>query len=107
MNKKILSTLPPDDKVILIRKYESVYQGEEIENKKSILIFLNSFHLCCATTASVFDNVKNEEVKNSRDCGYCNGVFYWDETDIYHFEKYNMPLKDEFIKFVSDNSQEK
>ncbi len=30
-------------------------------------------------------------------------VFFWNEEHIYHFEKYDMPLNEEFVKFVFHN----
>ncbi len=31
---------------------------------------------------------------------YESGEFYWDSSDIYHFEKYDIKLSDEFIQYV-------
>lgn len=48
--------------------------------------------------ARVKDRIKNEERKELCDLGYYDGEFFWDETDIYHFRKYNMPLAEEFLE---------
>ena len=40
------------------------------------------------------------EFKNTYDMGYEYNGYFWTETDIYHFEKYNMPLNEDFIKYV-------
>ena len=51
-------------------------------------------------TVSFVDYVKNVVVEDRIDSGYYDGEYYWDETDIYHLEKYNMPINQEFIEYV-------
>lgn len=31
---------------------------------------------------------------------YESGEFYWDSSDIYHFEKYDVKLNDDFVQYV-------
>ncbi len=102
MQKKILkSSIHEQTKIKYIRKKEDVFNGiEENADKNIILDFLTSFFPNFATTACVYDNVTKTDVKERIDNGYFDGEYYWDETDIYHFEKYNMPLSDDFIKYV-------
>lgn len=99
--KKVLKPLPhikADMK--FIRQNEDVYVGTEVEGKEKILKYLTSFYPKVATMARVMDHVKKEEVKELCDLGYYDGVFVWDETDIYHFREYNMPLMEEFLEFI-------
>lgn len=99
LKNRTSSTLPRDEKVKLIRANENLYSGESaILKKEEILKYLNSFLPCCATTGRVYDNIMEKELEWKCDAGYCDGIYYWEETDIYHFEKYNMPLKQEFIE---------
>lgn len=84
-----------------IRKNEDVFKGEKIKEKDIVLSYLTSFNKpTFATTGRVKDNVENVVVESKCDNGYDDGIYYWDETDIYHFKKYNMPLKQEFIDYV-------
>jgi hypothetical protein len=34
---------------------------------------------------------------------YTDGIYEWDDEEIYHFEHYNMKLDDEFIKHILNN----
>ena len=47
-------------------------------------------------------NEKTDKCDNS----FFDGKYEWSETDIYHFEKYNMPLNDSFVKFVLSNNNQ-
>ncbi len=101
MKQKILKPLPHSkDDVKFIRRNENIYSGAEVEGKEKIMKYLTSFYPKVATMARVMDHVKNEEVKEACDLGYYDGVFFWDETDIYHFREYNMPLTEEFLEFI-------
>jgi len=64
------------------------------------LQFLQAYYPNVASSGTVIDNVTGEEVIDLYDCGYYDGKYYWDETDIYHLEKYNMPINQEFIEYV-------
>ena len=81
---------------------ENLYNGNEIEDKKKIVEYLKSFQPTWHTTQCVVDVIKNINVVELVDKGYTDGVFEWFETDIYHFENYDMPLNKEFINYVLD-----
>lgn len=102
LGKKILSTfIHKATKIKYVRKDENTFLGvEEILEKQLILDYLTAFRPNLTTTGRVFDYVKNVVVEDRIDSGYYDGKYYWDETDIYHLEKYNMPINQEFIEYV-------
>ena len=51
------------------------------------------------TSAPVIDIFTDKEVK-SADNGYSDSEYIWRESEIYYFEKYNLKLNDDFIKYV-------
>ena len=83
----------------MIWKEESLFSGERISEKEKVCKYLKSFDPKWITTGRVEDRIKKERI-DICDHSYSDGIYEWSETDIYHFEKYNMPLKDEFIKHV-------
>lgn len=89
-----------DEKLKYINDSENVFCGEEIEEKKVILNYLKSFKPGYATSAFVYDEIKRKTLEGVYDVGYDDGIYYWDGKDIYHFENYNMPLNNTFIKYV-------
>lgn len=72
---------------------------EELAGKKKILEYLKSFEADCAAGMSLQDEITGEYV-DSGVLGFEDGQYYWDTREIYHFEKYNMQLEDEFVKYV-------
>ena len=102
MKKKILNASLQNRKSIkYIRKYEDVFLGAEVIAEKSLVLkYLTAFYPNLSTTGRVYDNVKRMVVESKVDNGYYDGEYYWDETDIYHFKEYNMPLDQEFVDYV-------
>lgn len=79
---------------------ENLYKGNKIKDKEKIIKYLKSFQPTWYTTQCVVDAFKEVEVEKMSDNGYTDGVFEWFETDIYHFENYDMPLNEEFINYI-------
>ena len=52
--------------------------------------------------SSIYDYVKNEPAFKNINL-YTDGIYEWDDEEIYHFEHYNMKLDDEFIKHILNN----
>lgn len=102
MKRKILQYSPQSQKKPkYVRKDENIFiGGEPIKEKETVLRFLQAYYPNLATSGKVIDNITGKEVCNLLDCGYYDGEYYWDETDIYHLEKYNMPINPEFIEYV-------
>ena len=72
----------------------------ELACKEKILKYLNSFEADCAAGMSLRDEITGEYV-DSGVSGYEDGQYYWDTREIYHFEKYNMELNEDFVEYVS------
>lgn len=72
-----------------------------IKGKDKILKYLKSFEPFCAAGMSLRDEITREMI-NSGVNGYEDGEFVWDTREIYHFEKYNLQLEDDFIQYVMD-----
>lgn len=69
------------------------------ESKKLILNYLNSFKPICASGMWLKDEIDGSII-NIQVLGYSDGEYLWDTREIYHFEKYDMKLNDDFIKYV-------
>lgn len=81
----------------------------DILNKDTILNYVRSYmepgtHLF-ATTACVTDIVTGEETETP-DNGFTDGEYLWYAAEIYHFEKYNLKLNDDFIAHVLSKMSE-
>ena len=73
--------------------------NEEIPEKQKVLNYLKSFEKSAYTSAPVFDAFTKENL-DVIDDAYSDGVYTWYESEIYHFEKYNLKLNDNFIQYV-------
>lgn len=78
---------------------KNLVQDRTIEEKSRVLAYMKSFKPDCAAGMSLKDEMTGE-VLDSGVSGYEDGVFYWDTRHIYHFEKYNLKLNDDFIEHV-------
>lgn len=77
------------------------------EDKKKILeYFKKGQHAGYAFIPSV-DMVTGEEIYELCDDLIADGIYSWNRTLPYHFEKYDIPLKQEFIDYVLDRQNEK
>lgn len=72
---------------------------EEPEDKHKILTYLKSFPADCAAGMSLVDEITGETLESGVE-GYEDGQFYWDSREIYHYEKYNIKLDEEFVQYV-------
>lgn len=81
--------------------YSSIKEliGKYIPEKDKILKYLKSFSPDCAAGMCLVDEITGEEVGIGVE-GYEDGVYYWDTREIYHFEKYNMELQNDFLEYV-------
>ncbi|MGN1457590.1 MAG: hypothetical protein ACI4XP_06515 [Acutalibacteraceae bacterium] len=76
------------------------FLSEPISEKAKILEYMKSIsepYAC--TTQPVVDVFTNEELEFV-DNGFSDGVYLWYKSEIYHFEKYNLKLNDDFIEYV-------
>jgi hypothetical protein len=68
-------------------------------DKEKILLYLKNGQDFGVRCSSIYDYVKNEPTFKDINL-YTDGIYHWDDEKIYHFEKYNMKLEDDFIKHV-------
>ena len=72
------------------------------QNKDVILQYLKNFNKeCIVLTCASTDFVTGQLLKSSIFV-YNDGVYCWTSEEIYHFEKYDMKLNDDFIQYVLD-----
>lgn len=83
-----------------IRAKANCYQGNIIENKEKVLEFFASNKPMLFTTMKVIDRITDTEVEYLCNSRYYDELYFWSESDIYHFKKYNMPLKQSFIEYA-------
>lgn len=68
------------------------------EAKKKIVSYMNSIEPDTAL-GLIWDCVKGEEVRQEN-VGYEDEKFIWSAQDIYHIDKYNAAVTDEFLDHV-------
>ena len=72
----------------------------ESVHKHTIISYLkNSKRASSCTTERVYDYFEDHFVEIPI-VAYHDDKYYWDDRDIYYFEKYNMKLNDDFINHV-------
>lgn len=76
-----------------------------IDGKDEIVSYMKSGHKEWFTTACVQDIVTEQETDIS-DTGFTDGEYLWYAAEIYHFEKYNLKLNDDFIAHVLSKMSE-
>lgn len=76
-----------------------VYSYDEAEKKK-LLEYMRSFEPS-AVAGLVYDFVTKTQMKQEN-LGYTDDEFSWSSSDIYHIEKYNAAVSEEFIKKINN-----
>jgi len=71
----------------------------EIEGKGTVLQYLKNGSDAGVRCSAVYDFVERASTGKTIHC-YTDGEFEWDDSEIYHFENYNLRLEDEFIEKV-------
>ncbi len=100
MKKTLNDSIQKEDNIKYIYQDNNIKIGDKVPYKNILLKYLRSFKPNFAFGANIHDYVTNTDVKDRYNAGYEYNGYFWTETDIYHFEKYNMPLKQEFINYV-------
>lgn len=70
-----------------------------IKNKDIILSYMTQFPPCAFTSQPVIDKFTGKTVFDANNAR-SDGVYTWYESEIYHFEHYNLKLNDDFIEHV-------
>lgn len=74
-------------------------EKEPIDNKEKTLDYLKNGKDNGIRCSVVYDYVKDESMSETIKL-FTDGEFNWDSEEIYHFEKYNLRLNEDFIKKV-------
>ncbi len=82
---------------------KNCFSAEPISYKDKILSYMKSAPVVAATTALVTDYLTKEQFYKANNA-HSDGAYQWYEDEIYHFEKYNLKLSDDFIQHVLNNS---
>lgn len=74
--------------------------GYHLNKKEIILIYFKEHNsetaiITCAST----DYISGEKLSDSVTC-FNDGEYCWTSEEIYHFEKYDLKLNDDFIRYV-------
>ena len=72
---------------------------ENIVGKDTIIKYLKGGKDDGIRCSVVYDYIKKER-KNETTRLFTDGEFYWDSEEIYHFEKYNIILNEDFVRKV-------
>lgn len=72
------------------------------EEKEKVLQYMRSVE-DMAVSGLIFDCV-SKEMTNKENLGFEKDGFIWTSSDIYHFEKYDAELNDEFYKMVMEKT---
>lgn len=70
-----------------------------VSQKNKILSFMRKAPVVAYTSFPVYDRITGDEVFPANNA-HSDGNFTWYESEIYHFEKYNLKLNDDFIEYV-------
>ena len=76
------------------------------ENEKALLLqYMKSFSPCAFTSEPVRDIFSGKIVVDA-DNARSDGEYRWCESEIYHFEKYNLKINDDFVHHVLSRKTE-
>lgn len=78
---------------------------DAIDSKDKVLAYMKSFEPEYCSTAYVDDIVTGAET-GIDELGFFDGEYTWYSHWIYHFEKYNLKLNDDFIAHVLSKMNE-
>ncbi len=77
----------------------SLTSSQSADFKTEIISYMRKFEPCAYTSSSVYDKLTDEKVFEA-DNAHSDGIYTWYEDEIYHFEKYNIKLNNDFIQHV-------
>ena len=82
-----------------IKNHETMAHKLPENDKKAVLEVLKGQEIDCVAAGYTDDEIAGE-MTDVVLCSYEYNGFYWDSRDILYFEKYDMPLFDEFLDMV-------
>lgn len=71
-------------------------------DKNIVLHYLKSGKNAGAVCSMTYDYVMDKRTNVVRDI-YTDGTYLWDDAEIYHFDRYDMRLNDDFIQHIKNN----
>ena len=77
---------------------------EPFDHKDTIVEYMKAGHGCMASPSFIKDVITGERVLRPRVTMH-DGVYLWSSSLIYHVEKYNVRLPEEFIAHVLDTTR--
>lgn len=77
---------------------------EKIPDKDKIVAFLRSSSPVAYSSAPVIDKLDGTKTKYMDNLRQCDD-FRWSESEIYHFEKYNLRANNDFIQYVLNQTK--
>lgn len=86
-------------KKIGVSEFSKIISENPIDEKEKVLEYLKKFPEVAFTSEPVRDKYSNKIVYDA-DNARTDGKYTWYESEIYHFEKYNLKLNDDFIQHV-------
>ncbi len=95
------SQLYKGDFYLPICKQEKEFSNEPISQKNEVLNYLKSFDIAWFTSVRVLDEKTNSYIKKA-DHLYNDKKYEWSESEIYHFEKYNLILNEDFVNHIKN-----
>ena len=101
MNNMFILDVDLDE--LTVFEFKRLVSDEAPAWKKVILKYLKSFDVSAYTSQPVYDILTGEEVFCA-DNAHTDGVYTWYESEIYHFETYNLKLSKKFIEYVLSKS---
>ncbi len=86
-------------KEMTIEDFKKITSEKEISEKRIILEYMRKYEPCAFTSEPVYDKLTGGKVFGANN-GHTDGKYFWFESVIYHFDKYNIKLNDDFIEHV-------
>ena len=79
----------------------SLKSGIGVENhyKNAVLEHMKKIEAEVVQARSMMDYISGTTLHDSVEC-FTDGEYFWTSEEIYHFEKYNLKLNDDFIQYV-------
>jgi len=75
--------------------------GFENQNKTTVLEYMKNNEAEVVQARAMMDYISGTALRGSVEC-FTDGKYFWTSEEIYHFEKYDLKLNDDFIKYVLD-----
>lgn len=77
------------------------FTGFCLPEKNIILDYLKKYDCLAVMAHATADYITGEMLKPSVQL-FSDGIYQWTNEEIYHFEKYDIKLNDDFIEYISE-----